>query len=59
MLFVMIAGPLTDKYGRKPLIISALLGYLILDIVFLINSIFFYQLKVYTIYPLGVVSGDF
>ena len=59
MLFVMIAGPLTDKYGRKPLIISALLGYLILDIVFLINSIFFYQLKVYEIYPLGVVSSDF
>ena len=55
----MIAGPLTDKYGRKPLIISALLGYLILDIVFLINSIFFYQLKVCTIYPLGVVISNY
>ena len=46
MMFVMIAGPLTDKYGRKPLIFSALLGYLVLNTVFLLNSIFFFQLKV-------------
>ena len=46
MMFVMIAGPLTDNYGRKPLILSALVGYLILNLVFLVNSLWFYQLKV-------------
>ena len=46
MMFVMIAGPLTDHYGRKPLILSALVGYLILNLVFLVNSLWFYQLKV-------------
>ena len=46
MMFVMIAGPLTDRYGRKPLILSALVGYLVLDLVFLVNSLWFHQLKV-------------
>ena len=46
MMFVMIAGPLTDRYGRKPLILCALVGYLILDLVFLLNSLWFHQLKV-------------
>ena len=46
MMFVMIAGLLTDNYGRKPLILSALVGYLILDLVFLLNSLWFHQLKV-------------
>ena len=49
MMFVMIAGPLTDNYGRKPLILSALVGYLVLDLVFLVNSLWFYQLKVGTV----------
>ena len=49
MMFVMIAGPLTDNYGRKPLILSALVGYLVLDLVFLVNSLWFYQLKVRTV----------
>ena len=53
MMFVMIAGPLTDNYGRKPLILSALVGYLILDLVFLVNSLWFYQLKVGTV----ILSG--
>ena len=46
MVFTLFAGPLTDTYGRKPLIICALLGYFLLDIIFLINSIWFYELKV-------------
>ena len=46
IIFTLFAGPLTDTYGRKPLIISALLGYFLLDIIFLINSIWFYDLKV-------------
>ena len=46
ILFTLFAGPLTDKYGRKPLIVSSLAGYLLLNVVMLINSIWFYQLKV-------------
>ena len=46
ILFTLFAGPLTDKYGRKPLIVSSLAGYLLLNLVMLINSIWFYQLKV-------------
>ena len=46
ILFTLFAGPMTDRFGRKPLIICALLGYLLLDIIFLINSYWFYELKV-------------
>jgi MFS family permease len=46
IVFTLFAGPLSDTYGRKPLIISALFGYFVLNIVFLINSIWFYELKV-------------
>ena len=46
MIFVLFAGPLTDTYGRKPLIICALFGYFLLDVIFLLNSIFFYELRV-------------
>ena len=46
IVFTLFAGPLSDTYGRKPLIISALFGYFVLDIVFLVNSIWFFELKV-------------
>ena len=46
IVFTLFAGPMTDTFGRKPLIIAALFGYLLLDIVFLINSFWFYELKV-------------
>jgi len=46
IVFTLFAGPLSDMYGRKPLIISALFGYFVLNIVFLVNSLFFYELKV-------------
>ena len=39
-------GPLSDKFGRKPLLILSLIGYLILSIVFLINCFWFDELKV-------------
>ena len=47
IIFTLFAGPLSDTYGRKPLIISSLFGYLILNVVFLINSFWFYELKVF------------
>ena len=46
IIFILFAGPLTDSYGRKPLIISALIGFFLLDIIFLVNSIWFFELKV-------------
>ena len=48
IVFTLFAGPLTDSFGRKPLIICALFGYFLLDIIFLINSFWFYELKVYS-----------
>ena len=50
IVFTLFAGPMTDRFGRKPLIICALLGYLLLDIIFLINSYWFYELKVPNIF---------
>ena len=37
--------PLLEDYGRKPLIIVGLLGYIVLNIAFFINSWFMYELK--------------
>ena len=45
MFFVLFVGPWSDNFGRKFLIISPLVGFVILDVVFLLNSIFFYELK--------------
>ena len=44
-LYLLIAGPLSDVYGRKPFIAFALFGYVLSNAVFLINGYFFYELK--------------
>mgnify|MGYP001185973083 FL=1 len=44
-LYLLIAGPLSDVYGRKPFIAFALFGYVFNNAVFLINGYFFYELK--------------
>ena len=46
IIFTLFAGPISDTYGRKPLIIIPLFGYFILNFVYLVNSIWFHQLKV-------------
>ena len=46
ILFTLFAGPLSDQIGRKPLILSALFGYLLLDVIFLFNAVWFFELKV-------------
>jgi len=46
IILAFFAGPLSDRFGRKPLLIFSLFGYLILSIVFLINSFWFEELKV-------------
>ena len=48
VVFTLYAGPLSDKYGRKPLILVSFAGYFLLNLVFLINSYWFYELKVYS-----------
>ena len=43
--YSLIAGPWCDKHGRKPLIIISILGSTVSTTVFLINTIWWYQLK--------------
>ena len=58
IVFTLFAGPLTDTYGRKPLIISALFGYFLLNLVFLINAYWFFELKVNRIPDASCVTPD-
>ena len=46
IVFTLLAGPATDKYGRKPMMVFSLTGFLLLNIIMLLNSIWFYQLQV-------------
>lgn len=46
IIFIMLAGPLSDSYGRIPLLILPLFGFFILNLVLLINAIWFHELKV-------------
>lgn len=40
------AGPAADQWGRKPVLLLALTGYLVLSLVLLANSVWFRQLRV-------------
>lgn len=46
IIFTFFLGSLSDKFGRKPLLLIGLAGSFILNIVFLVNCIWFYELKV-------------
>ena len=46
IIFTLFAGPLSDTYGRKSLILFSLFGFFILNFVFLINSFWFNELQV-------------
>jgi len=46
VVFTLFAGPLSDSFGRKPLLVFPIFGFLILNLVLLVNSIFFHALTV-------------
>ena len=43
---VLILGPWSDRAGRKVLVLMPLFGFMIYDMIFMINAIFYKQLKV-------------
>ena len=43
--FSINAGPWSDTYGRKTLIVMATFGYVINNSIFIINSVYFDELK--------------
>ena len=45
IIFSINAGPWSDTYGRKTLIVMATFGYVINNSIFIINSWYFYELK--------------
>ena len=46
IIFTFFAGPLSEDYGRKPLIIVGFMGYILLNITFFINSWYMFDLGV-------------
>merc|ERR1719347_2162738 len=46
IVFTFFLGSLSDRFGRKPLLLIGLAGAFILNIVFLVNSYWYYELKV-------------
>jgi len=44
IIFTFFAGPLSEDYGRKPLMVIGLLGYIVLNISFFINTWFMNEL---------------
>merc|ERR1712212_809128 len=39
------AGPISDRFSRKPLILMSLGGYLLLNLIYAVNAFWFYELK--------------
>ena len=46
MIFLLFVGPWSDQFGRKFILLCPLVGFLYSDMIYLIASIFFYELPV-------------
>ena len=45
LAYALVAGPWTDKHGRKPLILIPLFGYVLSSAIFVINTVWYHELK--------------
>ena len=45
LIYALLAGPWCDRHGRKPLILLSLFGYILSNLSFLINTIWYHELK--------------
>ena len=45
LIYALIAGPWCDKHGRKPLILISLFGYVLSSAIFVINTIWYHELR--------------
>ena len=45
LIYALLAGPWCDRHGRKPLILISLFGYILCNASFLINTIWYHELK--------------
>jgi len=50
ILYVFFAGALSDKFGRKPLILIPLLGFLFANVATLVNAVYLEELPVQFFY---------
>ena len=45
LIYALMAGPWCDKYGRKPLILISLFGYVLSSCIFVINTVLYHELR--------------